>query len=72
MPDLIVGGLAADVEPDFKGFRPALKRGLAAAERDAEVSVKVLPNVTKAFMAQLKADLRKQSGALTVPVTPSV
>lgn len=67
-----VGGVAADVEPDFSETRAKTERGLERVERGLELQVTVVPNVTKSFAAKLKADLRKQAGAIAIPVTPTV
>jgi TP901 family phage tail tape measure protein len=64
-----VGAVGADVEPDFTETRAKTERGLERVERGLAVEVAVVPNVTKSFAAKLKADLRKQSQTLAIPVT---
>ncbi len=67
-----VGGVAADVEPDFSETRAKTERGLERVERGLELQVTVVPNVTKSFASKLKADLRRQAGTIAIPVTPTV
>jgi tape measure domain-containing protein len=69
VPNYVVGGIEASVEPSFDRFRPALRRGLREEERHApKVHVGVEPKVTQEFQRELNRAIRRASAGSSVKV----